>query len=101
MYLIEQTDFIPTKTQRIARIDDTGPELMVTILHPHNQILLNFQKKNRFFLQRGSKPFFLKKKETRRIQCSDIQEIANHKGRHRNQPISFGCLNKHVNPVKI
>jgi len=53
MYLIEQTDFIPTKTQRIARIDDTGPELMVTILHPHNQILLNFQKKNQIFLTKG------------------------------------------------
>jgi len=49
MYLIEQTDFIPTKTQRITKIDDTGPVLVVTILHPHNQILLTKVAVNLFF----------------------------------------------------
>jgi len=65
MYLIEQTDFIPTKTQRIARIDDTGPELVVTILHPHNQILLNFRKKKNQILltQVAVNLFFLKKRK--------------------------------------
>jgi hypothetical protein len=62
MYLIEQTDFIPTKTQRIARIDDTGPELMATILHPHNQILLNF-KKTDFSYKGAVNLFFFKKRK--------------------------------------
>jgi hypothetical protein len=40
MYVIEQTNFIPTKTQRIAKIDNNRTELVVAILHPYSQILL-------------------------------------------------------------
>jgi hypothetical protein len=41
MYVIEQTNFIPTKTKRIAKIDNNRTELVVAILHPYSQILLS------------------------------------------------------------
>lgn len=41
MYVIEQTNFIPTKTKRIAKIDNNRTELAVAILHPYSQILLS------------------------------------------------------------
>jgi urea transporter len=41
MYVIEQTKFIPTKTQRIAKIDNNRTELVVAILHRYSQILLS------------------------------------------------------------
>jgi hypothetical protein len=55
MYMIEQTNFIPIKTQRIAKIDDNRTELVVAILHPYSQILLSKVAVN-FFLKKNRKP---------------------------------------------
>jgi hypothetical protein len=55
MYVIEQTNFIPTKTKRIAKIDNNRTELVVAILHPYSQILLSKVAVN-FFLIKNRKP---------------------------------------------
>lgn len=41
MYLIEQSDFIPTKTQRISKIDDTWPELVVNHSSYNRKVAVN------------------------------------------------------------